>query len=281
MKKVILISIVLCLITFLCIKNTTLVKRITFVEPNISKDSLLNLGMPERITNQYIQIRKSAEYVGKSFFIVDTKENLIFLFDNNGNFVAKSPTIDGFNRQVNEGHLKDFALKTYDEKAKILGFKYNYLIFDYVDTTKKNRKLTNTLYFNFIGNTKTNFFPKGKYTISLVSTKKEYLGKNNNLYSIKTMDNKVICKAIHGLYKSEYRIKRMNELKSLIQSDFNNPSVSSKYRNKIIKNLDNNYYNNSFGCINVPEKFLELSSDYALYSLVFVLGENQNDYLVK
>lgn len=280
MKRVFII-LVISLTGFLLLNSSDRLSELTFIKPVINKDSLISLGMTERITNQYILIRETRKNQNKSFFIIDTRENLIYLFDNKGKFITKSPTIDGFNRQVNEGHLKDFALKTYSEKVKEMGFKYNSSTRDYVDTTGKNRKLTSKLYFSFIGKTNTSFFPKGEYTISILSTDNSYIGGENNVYSIKTQDNKVICKAIHGLYKTEYRINRMNELKKLIQSNFDDPSVSTTYRNKVLENLNNSYYNNSFGCINVPEKFLELSNNYALNSKVFVIGENQTDYLVK
>lgn len=265
----------------LTLNSSNRLSKLIHDEPILSEDSLHNLGIPERITNQYILTMKTKQNQNKPFFIVDTRENLIFLFDKKGNFITKSPTIDGFNRQVNEGHLKDFALKTYSEKVKEMGFEYKSSVSDYVDITGKNRKLTSKLYFNFIGKTNTSFFPKGVYTISYLSTDNGYIGGKNNVYSIKTSDHKVICKAIHGLYKSEYRIARMNELKKLIKSDFTNPSVPTTYRTKVLENLNNSFYNNSFGCINVPEKFLELSDKYALNAKVFVLGENQNDYLVK
>jgi len=280
MKKV-LIILVISLTGFLLLNSSDRFSELTVFKPVINKDSLISLGMTERITNQYILIRETRKNKNKPFFIVDTRENLIYLFDNQGKFITKSPTIDGFNRQVNEGHLKDFALKTYSEKVKEMGFKYNSSIRDYVDTTGKNRKLTNSLYFNFIGKTNTSFLPKGEYSISHISTDNNYIGGRNNVYSIKTQDNKVICKAIHGLYKSEYRIARMNELKKLIKSDFTNPSVPTTYRNRVLENLNNSYYNNSFGCINVPEKFLELSINFASNAKVFVLGENQTDYLIK
>lgn len=280
MKKV-LIILVISLTGFLLLNSSDRFSELTVFKPVINKDSLISLGMTERITNQYILIRETRKNKNKPFFIVDTRENLIYLFDNQGKFITKSPTIDGFNRQVNEGHLKDFALKTYSEKVKEMGFKYNSSIRDYVDTTGKNRKLTNSLYFNFIGKTNTSFLPKGEYSISHLSTDNNYIGGHNNVYSIKTQDNKVICKAIHGLYKSEYRINRMNELKKLIHSNFDNPSVPTAYRNKVLENLNNSYYNNSFGCINVPEKFLELSINFASNAKVFVLGENQTDYLIK
>ena len=235
--------------------------------------------MPERITNQYIQIRKSADYIGKSFFIVDTKENLIFLFDKNGNFVAKSPTIDGFNKQ--DKKYENEALKSWQNHAYELGFVWNFFKQSYVDVNGKNKVYSHNLVYNYLSQKKCRFFPKGIYKITNKYHHKDFIGKGNNTYGITTMDGKYLALAIHGLYKSEYRIHNMNQLISLIGSDFNQIKISSNYRNVVISNDNNGTYNNSFGCINVPEKFLEKSNNYAVNSLVFVLGESKNDYLVK
>jgi hypothetical protein len=254
------------------------VKKPIVVEPKISKDSLLKLGMPERITNQYIEIRKTKKNQGKSFYIVDTKENLIFLFDKTGNFVAKSPTIDGFDKQNSE-YEKD-ALKSWMDHASDIGFEWDYLLMKYIDNTGKKRIFSNQLVFIYLTEIKSKFFPKGIYKITSKYHDNNFIGSIDNTYDITTLNDKPISLSIHGLYKSEYRIKNMNYQMSLIESDFKTINVPKKYIKEIIVNDTNKTYNNSFGCINVPEEFLKLANQYAVGSLVFVMGEN-NDYLIK
>jgi len=256
------------------------IKKPTVVEPKISKDSLLKLGMPERITNQYIQIRKTKKNQDKSFYIVDTKENLIFLFDKTGKFVAKSPTIDGFDKQ-NSKYEKE-ALKSWENHTNDIGFKWSDILEKYIDTTGRNRVYSPRFVFSYLYNTKYKFFPKGIYVITEKEHRDDYIGKNDNIYFLKTLSNSdlTLTVAIHGLYKSEYRIKNMNRQLSLINNDFKDINVSKKYTEEIKNNDNNSTYNNSFGCINVPEKFLEITNRYSLNSLVFVMGEN-NDYLIK
>jgi hypothetical protein len=278
MNKLFLILSVLT-ICFFTINVNGVINRLTFVEPNINKDSLIRLGMPERITNQYITIRKFENYQNKSFFIVDTRENLIFFFDRNGNFVAKSPTIDGFDKQ-NENKTEG-ALKTWYDHANDIGFKWDSNKKQYIDLTGKNRSYSNNLVYNHLAKTQCRFFPKGVYQITKKYHYNGFVGKGENTFNVNTLDGKNLALAIHSLYKSEYRIQNMNKLVSLIGNNFDKINVPNSFRSVVLNNINNGTFNNSFGCINVPEKFIELTKNESVNSLVFVMSENTNDYLVK
>jgi len=235
--------------------------------------------MPERITNQYILVRKSEKYQNKSFFIVDTRENLIFFFDKKGDFVAKSPTIDGFDKQ-NESKI-DGSLKTWYEHVIDIGFKWDDNKKQYVDITGKKRHYSNSLVYTHLAKTQCRFFPKGVYQITKKFHSNGFVGKGENTFNINTLDGKNLALAIHSLYKSEYRIKNMNNLVSLVGNNFDEINVPNSFRNVVLNNINNGTFNNSFGCINVPEKFIELTKNESVNSLVFVIGENTNNYLVK
>lgn len=282
MKKLIFLFVLLIIGSFFIYNSNSekkeVIKKSILVEPTISKDSLLNLGMSERITNQYIEIRNTKKNQDKSFYIVDTKENLIFLFDKTGKFIAKSPTIDGFDKQNSE-YEKD-ALKSWIETSFDAGFEYNFMTREYIDRTSQNRKYSHSLVFSYLKTTKYKFFPKGIYIIKNKYYDDWFVGNIDNVYDIYTLDGKKIALSIHGLYKSEYRIKNMNYQVSLIGEDFTKINVPKKYIKEILDNDSNSNYNNSFGCINVPEKFLDLTNSYSVNSLVFVIGEN-DDYLIK
>lgn len=251
----------------------------TFVEVKIDKGGMIKLGYPERIVNQYKVVRTTKRFSGKSFFIVDTKENLIFLFDRNGKFVAKSPTIDGFDKQSNDTEKIKNSLKSWREHVSDIGFKWDFLKQQYIDETKKNRVYSHQQVYSFLGKNKLRFFPKGIYKITRKYHKSNFVGNGKNTYDLNTLDGKEMSLAIHGLYKSQYRINNMKLLVSVIGSDYTDVKVSKKFKNLIYKNNQNGMFNNSFGCINVPQEFLELSSKNAVNSLVFVLGESDIDYL--
>jgi hypothetical protein len=255
--------------------------KVNFVEPKINKDSLLNIGMPERITNQYITIRKSFDFQNKSFFIVDTRENLIFFFDKNGNFVAKSPTIDGFDKQNNDSLKVTQVLQKWTKHASDAGFKWDKTNRKYTDTTGKNRIYSTKIVYDFLGKNKRRFFPKGIYEIESKQQTSSFLGNDENTYNIQTLDGKPLAIAIHSLYKSQYRINSMNYLKTLIGNKFDEIKVSDSYKKVVIQNINNGTFNNSFGCINVPLEFISITKNMAIGSLIFVLGENEKDYLVE
>lgn len=278
MKRLfVLISVLILTILIGC--KTDLVKELTFAKPNINKDSLINLGIPKRIVNQYVVIRSSFKYQNKSFFIVDTRENLIFCFDKNGDFIAKSPTIDGFDKQTSDN--TDEALKTWSEHVNDIGFKWDYKTNQYIDVTNQKRKYSHKLVYTHLSKTKGRFFPKGVYKITKKYHYNGFVGNDENTYEVRTMEGKNLALAIHSLYKSQYRINNMNNLVSLIGSDFDELKVSSKFKKTIKNNLNTGVYNNSFGCINVPNKFISKTKNYAVNSLVFVMGEDASEYTIK
>lgn len=246
-----------------------------------SKDSLSKLGVPDRILNQYMLNLSTKKYNGKSFFIVDTRENLIFFFDKKGNFVAKSPTIDGFAHQSREKSMVTEAFKKWSEHAADIGFKWDKKLDKFVDSTEKNRNYSHRLVYNQIHQKGGCFFPKGLYVIPSVVHNSHFVGSGNNTYNVRNSANKNLALAIHGLYKSEYRIKTMNLMIQSIKSNFNQISVPKSYRENILRNINNNIYNNSYGCINVPEGFIQLTEKHAAGSLLFVLGEEKEHYLVE
>jgi hypothetical protein len=285
MKKFILVStiaIVTTIATVFLYADKQNIKQLIFPKKEIviSKDSLLKLGMPERITEQYIIIRKSEKSVNKSFFIADTRENLIYFFDKKGNFVAKAPTIDGFDPQSIDKKFLDEAFKSWSEHAADIGFKYSLASKKYEDVWGKNRIYKHKLVYDQIAKEKGRFFPKGIYIIPSVYKNTDFVGNCKNTYNVKNEQGKDLALAIHGLYKSQFRINTMKEMIALIKTDFKEISAPKGYREKMAKNLRSYTYNNSYGCINVPEGFLLLTENLATGSLLIVLGEEEKDYLV-
>ncbi len=281
MKKILIITI---LISLMCMNCTQKEKTSTKSSPKVviivNQDKLLKMGITKRITEQYTLIMENQKNFGKSFFIVDTRENLIFFFDSKGKFIAKSPTIDGFDKQsLNPSKIKE-TLKTWEENCKDLGFKWNSKIGKYIDTTNKGRLYSPKLIYDFLGEKKVRFLAKGIYRVKNKYYSPKYLGVKDNVYEIETLNGSETCVAIHGVYKSNYRIKNLEILKTKIGSNYNQMMVSEKYRNLISENNNNSMFNNSFGCINVPSEFLTLTNKQSVGSLIFVIGENDTNFLV-
>ena len=285
MKKYILaisIAIILLILSVFLFADNKKIKQLIYPKKEIviSKDSLLKLGMPDRITEQYIIIRKSEKSVNKSFFIADTRENLIYFFDKKGNFVAKAPTIDGFDIQSKEKKYLDEAFKSWSEHAADIGFEYNSKTKKYEDVWGKKRIYTHKFVYDQIAKGKGRFFPKGIYTIPSVYKNKSFIGNCNNTYNVKNEQVKELALAIHGLYKSQFRINTMKSMLAAVKTDFKEIAAPKAYRETMAKNLRSFTYNNSYGCINVPEGFLLLTENLASGSLLIVLGEEEKDYLV-
>ena len=292
MKKVFII-LVISLTGFLLLNSSDRLSELTFIKPVINKDSLISLGTPERITNQYILIRETRKNQNKSFFIVDTRENLIYLFDNKGKFITKSPTIDGLDKQnpnkitdalkswdehINDVGFKKGNIKSFDEIKKEVNLNHNITLVNYIDVTGRNRVYNHNMVYHYVSNNKIRFFPKGVYKIVNKSRKDYYIGSNDNAYHIETLEGKEISLAIHGHTKGVNTVNQMNYMLKLINSDFNNMKVSKQYKKYI---TSTNFGLGSHGCITVPDGFLKLSNDIAVNSLVFVLDESETDYIVK
>jgi hypothetical protein len=250
----------------------------------IRLDSLTEAGYPSRIASQYVEICKyrfdknSKLHCPKAFFIADTRDNLIYCFDSNGNFVAKSPIIDGSSPQSkNPDIIKNCNLK-WSELAGKMGFKY--LKNQYIDTTGKGRQYHNGLVYNYIVNNQLAFFAKGAYKINRVYTDKNYHGGENNVYVV-VHNNREIANAVHGLYRNKFREDNLKILVNAIKTDVKNPKVSDHYNKIINQNFRSYAYNNSYGCLNVPESFIKLTCSLAPDSKLFVMGEEKEDYLIK
>jgi|688.fasta_scaffold11506_19 hypothetical protein len=278
MKKVITITILFSIVVILTSSFISFSDKLMFFNPKINKDSLLNSGIPERIVNQYVKVRQSFKYMGKSFFIVDTRENLIYFFDENGKFFAKSPTIDGQDRQSTNPQKISEALNSWGKHALDAGFKFDKKSKKYVDITGKNRRYSHSYVFKVISSNKRRFFPKGVYEVHCRAKHSNFVGKGENAYYIKTSKGKILTVAIHSLYNQQYRKNIMNVMQNQIGSDFKNPKVSKSFQKMILNNINNSTFNNSFGCINVPFEFIKITKEKAIGSLVFVLGESETDY---
>jgi len=251
------------------------------IEIVVNKDSMIKLGMPPRIADQYAKTMNSNKLDNKSFFISDPRENLIYFFDKKGRFVAKAPVIDGSDVQSKNKKQIDEAYKHWSEHAAEIGFKYNKTSKKYEDVTGKKRPYSHAVVYAHIAKGTGKFFPKGMYKVPTVYHSDYFVGNCKNTFDVETMQGKDLSLAIHGLYKTQFRITTMKNMLAMIKTDFKDMSVPKSYSETMAKNLRNYTFNNSYGCINVPEGFLLLTENLAPGSLLIVLGEEKEGYLVE
>jgi hypothetical protein len=244
--------------------------------------NLISLGIPKRTACEISFIKIRPKFNGKPFFVVDTLQNLIYLFDSHGKFVVKSQTLDGENAQSQDVKKIAQALWTWQQQVESMGFKWDPSKQKYLDKTSKNRTYDSELVYNKIDKNDTRFFPKGIYSISGLKTDDDYIGGNNNIFSLQTLDGKQIAQAIHGFYNESPRVAALEQLKKSMGSSASSPKVSQEFLNLVEKYVNTSKFNKSYGCINVPSDFLKKARPYAKKgTLVFVIGETSKNFLVQ
>jgi len=233
-------------------------------------------GIPQRTACELGLIQIRPGYKDKNAFIVDTLNKLLYLYNNKGQFIAKTDIISGKNKQSVDPKVIAKALITWDEQAKLLGFKW----LDnkgYVDQTSKNRKYDPEIIYADSDKSKTRFLPKGIYTTSGLGSDSEYAGKTQNVLSLYD-GNKNLAQAIHGYYVEQPRTAALKKAAQVL-SNPNDKRVSQEFMDLVANNQVN--LSQSYGCINVPENFVPYLRKYGPNSYVFNMGEDKQNYLVQ
>jgi peptidoglycan hydrolase-like protein with peptidoglycan-binding domain len=234
-------------------------------------------GIPERTSCEIALIQVRPGYKDKNGFILDSKNKLLYLFDREGSFIAKTQVITGKNKQSQDPKVIANALMIWSEKAGKLGFKWENGK-GYVDTTGKNRKYHHDLVYDASSKNKTKFLPKGIYTTSTkIKDDKDYAGQKQNLIHLTDGLGREIAQAIHGYYIEQPRTQALNKAKEVL-SNPDNPEVGNEFLKLVSGNRVN--LSQSYGCINIPENFLGYLREYGQNSYVFNMGEDQENYLV-
>jgi len=233
-------------------------------------------GIPQRTACEIGLIQIRPGYKDKNAFIVDTLNKLLYLYDNQGKFIAKTEVISGKNKQSVDPKVIAQSLMTWDEQANKLGFKFVQGI-GFVDQSGKNRKYDPEIIYADTDKTKSRFLPKGIYTTSVnTGSIKDYAGKSQNILSLYD-GNKEISQAIHGYYLEQPRTEAIKKAQQVL-SNPNDPRVGQEFMDLVSKGGVK--LNQSYGCINVPENFVPYLRKYGTNSYVFNMGEDKQNYLV-
>lgn len=243
---------------------------------------LMSSGIPQRSACEISFIKVRPQYQNKPFFVIDTLQNLIYLFDKNGKFVAKSPTLDGYNAQSQDVDAVAKALWSMNERVAKHGYVWDQNRKIYVDTKDKNKTLTQKQIYDLIDKDKSRFIPKGIYSIRYIASNPEYAGGQDNVFLLQTSDGKNISQAVHGFYNEPSRVEALQKLKKSIKTNMNSPSVPSEFTKLVEDYMNTSEFNKSYGCINVPDEFIRKAKPYAkMNANIFVVGETSQNYLVQ
>jgi hypothetical protein len=244
---------------------------------------LIGKGIPTRTSCEISFIKLRPKFSNKSFFVFDSLQNLIYLFDKAGNFVAKSYVLDGADAQSQNSKKIAQALWSWQQQVENMGFKYDPKQKKYLDKTTQKRQYSNDLVYQAIDKNDTRFFPKGIYSVTALQTDDEYAGGKNNLFRLKTLDGTEIAQAIHGFYNEPARVVALEQLKTKMGSSASpkSASVPQEFISMVEKYNQTQKYNKSYGCINLPTDFLNIAKPYATGSMLFVIGDTKTNYLVQ
>jgi hypothetical protein len=248
--------------------------------PNTLKSG--NYKFSPRIDAELTHI-KNKKMDDAPFFIYDPKDNLIFLFDIGGKYVAKSSVVDGGDVQKELASHKAF---TTEDWCKLNGLDNS----PHFCTNRKTKE-PQPPYMGPIKKVASRFLPKGIYTIKGLSYNKGYTGKSEkNIFSLTPIKlegtitaamKKHISPAVHTIPNIPERITASDELQKRLQSDLNSGKVPAEYINDIKTILA---ANQSFGCVGIPASFADSEQVQTLIRKpgfrVFAMGEG-TDLLAK
>ena len=213
--------------------------------------------IPDRTACQIAFVKIRPQFTNKKIIITDSKNNLIYLFDENSNFVAKDPLLSGRSKQ--NKLQKDIADMTFEEKK------------EYLRKTLK-KEPTDSQVMNLAS-----FLNPGVYQAGTSVTNKSYAGSGTNInYLTKVSDGKQLDHAIHGVKPTKDRLNALSAATKTIGSKSETPNVSREY----LQNVDSNGLELSSGCLNVNKEFIDKYSLTIENSFLFNISENQENYYV-
>ena len=213
--------------------------------------------IPDRTACQIAFVKIRPQFTNKKIIITDSKNNLIYLFDENSNFVAKDPLLSGRSKQ--NKLQKDIADMTFDEKKEYL-------------TNKFKKVPTDSEVMNLAS-----FLNPAVYKTGISVTDDRYAGSGTNInYLTKVSDDKLVGPAIHGVKRTPERINALKKASLQIRTNSETPKVSGEY----LQNVDSNGLELSSGCLNVNESFINKYSLTIQNSFLFNISEDKENYYV-
>jgi hypothetical protein len=214
-------------------------------------------GIPDRTSCEMAFIKLRPQFFGKKIIVTDSKNQLIYLFDENSNFVAKDPLLTGRDKQNTK--QKEIADMTFKEKMEYLK--------KILKREPRNDEIMNLA----------SFLNPAVYQAGTSVTDKSYAGSGTNInYLTKVSDNKLVGPALHGVKRTPERINALKNASSQIGSNSETPNVSDTY----IKNIDSYGLKLTSACLNVNKEFIDKYSLTIENSFLFNISEDEKNYYV-
>ena len=214
-------------------------------------------GIPDRISCQMAFVKLRPQFLDKKTIVTDSINQLIYLFDENSNFVAKDPLLTGRSKQISSE--KEIADMTFEEKK------------EYLRKTLK-KEPTDSQVMNLAS-----FLNPGVYQAGTSVTEPSYLGSGTNInYLKKVSDGKQLDHAIHGVKPTKDRLDALSAATSQIGSNSETPKVSGKY----LQNVNSYKLELSSGCLNLNKEFIDKYSLTIENSFLFNISEDKENYYV-
>ena len=224
---------------------------------NANSTKYKSQGIPDRTSCEIAFVKLRPQFQGKKIIVVDSLNQLIYLFDENSNFVAKDPIITGKSDQVSSE--KQLADMTYDEKK------------EYLKNILKREPTSNEIY------NLASFLNPGAYKTGIAVTEPSYAGSGKNIsYLRKVEDDKLVGPAIHGVKPTKERLKALKNAVSKIGTSSENPNVSKEYST----NYNKSQLELSSGCLNITKEFVDKYALTISNSFLFNISEDQENYYV-
>jgi peptidoglycan hydrolase-like protein with peptidoglycan-binding domain len=271
--------------TYFCNENNKLILDIAAKATDPTKLSSGQYEYSPRIDAE-VQHIKNRNMDDTPFFVYDPKDNLIYLFNTGGKYVAHSSVVDGESIQKELSQHKAFSAADWCKISGNLGAD------PHVCTDPKTGNYAKP-HYGTIARLSSAFLPKGIYTIDGLSYTEGYAGDRKNTYSLEpiTLEGTVttemknnISPAIHGIPNIPERLTASTNLEEKLRADLNNGKVPKEYIASIQTILA---ANQSSGCIGIPESFVNNPKVYSIVKdnvnniKVFAMGEDTQDFLAK
>lgn len=279
--------------TYTCNKKGELILDIAKSSTDKNKIKTKNYQYSPRIDAE-LQHIKNRKMDDTPFFIYDPRENLIYLFNTGGIYVASSSVIDGADVQKSLSDMKAFTSEDWCKISVDYSTGKKLLTSPHICTNPDTGKYHDPNY-GAISALKSRFMPKGIYTIKGLTYNEGYVGgKQGNTYDLKPIKlegtitaamEKSISPAIHGIPKGfDDRLRASKDLQDKLREDLNKGKIPAEYINSTKSIL---YANQSYGCVGIPESFVDdpkvrniIRSNLNKIK-VFAMGEDKENFLVK
>ena len=248
---------------------------ISFIDRMINRDAEMFKQTIPAISQQgaceVASVGRRPQYDNKNIFIIDSPNKRIFLFsakNKNGarSLVAQDIMQDGKNKQRNDSVSIANSFKTYGEVFRKL-------------ENELKRTPTESEVWGVFDKEKSRFLPAGIYQgTQAYADQKNYAGEGKNVLAIKNWLGKEVGQALHGYYKGDNRVPFMEKALSIVKNP-NNPKEIEKFTEEMKNSgLKMDF---SYGCINVPPRFVKYLSQYGPNSFIFNIAEDNKNYLAQ